>query len=243
MNEEQKFKLINLVAVSVCDGISGYIQREEDGYIIKPCTENPTLESEHSMEIIPPYIRNPQEKKDNMTTPDLRENEIHKGFGTLVEEYTGMTEGDRSIALSLSGEQNSTIGLSGEQNSTLSLSGEQNSNLGLSGKQNSTLGLSEEQNSTLGLSGEQESTQGVSGEHESILNVTGEQNSTQSISGEQNSTQRTKEQNSTLTVAQVLNRSRRSQKGNKSFLFIFNKFKFYFSGFFTIKNTNILFIN
>ena len=222
--KNKKFKLINLVAVSVCDGISGYIQREEDGYIIKPCTENPTLESEHSMEIIPPYIRNPQEKKDNMNNPDLRESEIHKGFGTLVEEYTGMTEGDRNSTLSLSGEQNSTLGISGEQNSTLGISREQNSYLGLSGEQNSILGLSEEQNSTLGLSGEQESTQGVPGEHESALNVAGEQNGIQRLSGEQNSTQRTKEQDSTLTAAQVLNRSRRSQKGNKSFLFIFNKF-------------------
>ena len=222
---EKKFKRIYLVAVSVCDGISGYIQREEDGYIIKPCTENPTLESEHSMEIIPPYIRNPQEKKYNMNKPDLREDKIHEEFGTLDKEYTGMTEGDRTSALSLSGEQNSTLGLTGEQNNTLSLSGEQNSTLGLPG----------ERNSTLGLSGDQESTQDASGEQESVLNVAGEQNVIQSILREQNSTQSTKDQDSTLTAEQVLNRSRRSQKGNKGSFFRFNKL-IMFSGFFKIKN-------
>ena len=60
--------LTSLVAVNVCDGMTGYIQTGPDGYIIEPVIgEFLDIESEHVVMKVPPIARNESVEKDEIT--------------------------------------------------------------------------------------------------------------------------------------------------------------------------------
>ena len=59
--------LTSLVAVNVCDGMTGYIQTGTDGYIIEPVIgEFLDIESEHVVMKVPPIARNESVEKDEI---------------------------------------------------------------------------------------------------------------------------------------------------------------------------------
>ena len=60
-----KINNVFVVAVSVCDGLQGYIQTERDGFIIRPYFPSTSITAPHTLTKIPTYRNRYNEQQEN----------------------------------------------------------------------------------------------------------------------------------------------------------------------------------